>query len=499
MIRPRNRIPAQPPDPAVALVIGLLAFAATLFARQVLNDSDTYWHIRAGEWMLDHRALLTFDPFSYTFAGRPWQTHEWLSEIILALAYRGAGWSAVVLLTAACFAATGALLAWHISRFFSRPATILTTVIALASIAPSLLARPHILALPLFGAWTAGLVLARSRRRPPSLALVVVIVLWANLHASFILGLVLAVAFAFEAALEEERRWATLQAWAPFLGLSVVGALCTPYGLAGLLFPLKLNAMPSLAFVSEWQPTDLKHLQAFELGMCFLIYIAISRRVWPGVVRAMMLIVLTYLAFAHARHQMLLAVVAPLIIAEPCAAVLGRTIPAVSPRSIGIAASITVVAAVVLAGARLVSPIVRTDAITSPVSALSHVPPGLSRTAVLNDYAFGGYLIFQDVKPFVDSRAELYGNDWLKGYAGLLSAPASSLRQSLDRRGVRWTIFAAQNPIVAKLDALPGWKRLYSDKWAVVQVRAAELTAVKNAQVPGRRSLPARFHDRPVG
>ena len=89
----------------IVLGAALAAFAVVLFAPAVLNDGDTYWHIAAGRWMLDNQAVLRIDPFSYTFAGHPWQTHEWLAEIAMALAYVGAGWSGVVLLFGAAAAA----------------------------------------------------------------------------------------------------------------------------------------------------------------------------------------------------------------------------------------------------------------------------------------------------------------------------------------------------------------------------------------------------------
>ncbi|HKT54976.1 MAG TPA: hypothetical protein VJP88_11040, partial [Caulobacteraceae bacterium] len=104
-----------------ALIAALVAFAALFavagFPSQVLGDGDTFTHIAAGQWMLAHRAVLDVDPFSYTFAGRPWQTHEWLSEILFALAYRAASWRGVMLLTGLAAGAAGALLAWNAGRW----------------------------------------------------------------------------------------------------------------------------------------------------------------------------------------------------------------------------------------------------------------------------------------------------------------------------------------------------------------------------------------------
>ncbi len=94
-------------EAAVALSAALLAFAVTAFAPQVLNDGDTFLHIAAGRRMLVEHAILFRDPFSYTFAGAPWQAHEWLAEIFMALAYQAGGWSGLIGLFAVAAAADG--------------------------------------------------------------------------------------------------------------------------------------------------------------------------------------------------------------------------------------------------------------------------------------------------------------------------------------------------------------------------------------------------------
>ena len=96
--------------PSWPLIVGLVFFVRALAQPMaLLNDPDTYLHIAAGRWMLAHAALPVHDPFSHTLAGATWVPHEWLAEIVLAAAYDLAGWSGLVLLTAAAFAASLAL------------------------------------------------------------------------------------------------------------------------------------------------------------------------------------------------------------------------------------------------------------------------------------------------------------------------------------------------------------------------------------------------------
>ena len=90
---------------------------------------------------------------------------------------------------------------------------------------------------------------------------------------------------------------------------------------------------------------------------------------------------------------------------------------------------------------------------------------------MLNAYAFGGYLIFEHVRPFIDARVELYGDPMLSLYDKLRSGDREAVENTLKRYDIAWTIFAPDSRIVAMLDREPGWRRLYADATAVVQVR----------------------------
>ena len=104
------------PPLLVPAIAALVMYGVVLFAPQVLYDADTFWHIAAGELMLDTRQVIHADPFSHTMPGKEWQTHEWFSEILMALAWRAAGWNGVVILGGLAAGAAAALIAgWRSS------------------------------------------------------------------------------------------------------------------------------------------------------------------------------------------------------------------------------------------------------------------------------------------------------------------------------------------------------------------------------------------------
>src|SRR5579871_6686758 len=53
-------------------------------AKTLLADGDTGWHIRTGEWILNHHQVPARDPFSFTKPGETWFAWEWLSDVIFA-------------------------------------------------------------------------------------------------------------------------------------------------------------------------------------------------------------------------------------------------------------------------------------------------------------------------------------------------------------------------------------------------------------------------------
>src|SRR4051794_36841076 len=150
---------------AVLLIPALLGSSLTIF-----NDGDVSWHIATGQWILDHRAIPHTDPFSFTWAGKPWVAIEWLAEVIMGAAYRLDGYSGIAALVTAALMALQTVAFLNAPRFF-RPLYAAGVVVAMALIlTPTMLARPHLLAWPLMALWTWLMLRARGQGRAPPLA-----------------------------------------------------------------------------------------------------------------------------------------------------------------------------------------------------------------------------------------------------------------------------------------------------------------------------------------
>ncbi len=253
--------------------VALSLFTLAAFAPQVLGDGDTWSHVATGEWIIAHGAAPRADPFSHSMSGAPWTAHEWLSEVLLALAFRVGGWSGVVLMTGVAVALAALIVGLSAARELRGAPLVATVAIGLSLVTANLLARPHVLALPLAAAWTAGLIAARDRGRAPPLALALFMIAWANMHGGFTFGLMLIGPFALEAVTEAPvgARFLAARPWATFALVALVAALINPYGVDVLFLPFRLMSVENLSRISEWRPQDFSHIGTMELALLTLL------------------------------------------------------------------------------------------------------------------------------------------------------------------------------------------------------------------------------------
>lgn len=449
-----------------------------LCAWSMLSDGDTGWHIAAGNWILDHRAVPTVDPFSYTFAGKPWVAHEWLSEVLMALVYRAAGWSGIAVLFASAVAGMFFLVGAELRRWMSFHwlAVALTALFFLLQ--PFMLARPHMLAWPMLAIWTIGLMRARERDRAPPLALAALMTLWANLHGSFLFGFVLLAAFGLEALIAGRARpIPVLRSWGVFALAALAAALLTPHGIDGLMFPLQVSGMTSLPLIIEWQPTAFGKVSSFEIILLATFFLLLSRGVRVPPVRLILLLGILHLALAHIRHQAVLGIVGALILAAPAgdrgADGEARLRPALKDKRSRPAITLAILSVILLlvSVARLAVPMKRPDTRDTPVAAVAALPDHLRTEHGFNRYGFGGLLILNGFRPYIDGRADLYGDAFLHDYSRIANGDAPRWNEAVRRWNIRWAILSPGDRLAIVLASDKGWRRLYADKWAIVFVK----------------------------
>lgn len=261
-------------------LLGLLVVA--LFAIRRLDDFDTWWHLAAGRWMVRNLSIPDTDVLSYTVPQNEWINLQWLYDVLLYGMWNIGGASGLVLLSAACFVLTFAVLSRHLGRSLGPIASTLLLGWVAMTVNERFLIRPEMASFPLLAA--IQLVLASGRDDPRRLRwLVPLMVLWTNMHSLFILGvgaIGCAIAGALVAGLPLlPAGWRRDSAWSEparkqlllWGGIAVAATLANPYLLRGLTFPFELmsridGSSEVYSSIGEFRPPFSGYFLTFALG-----------------------------------------------------------------------------------------------------------------------------------------------------------------------------------------------------------------------------------------
>lgn len=451
----------------------------------LLRDSDTYWQIKIGQWILDHGAMPYRDVFSFTRSGEPWISSSWLAQVLYAIAYGPSDWAGPVILSSLAIAALVAILIYLLSDYFDPARALLIAALALLQSTFHFFARPHLLALPVMVAFVGGMMLAADRRTHPSWLLLPLMTLWANLHGGFVLGLALIGPIGLEAVwcAEPHRRLGLVVRWGLF-GLAATAASCvTPYGWESLLGAAKILSLGKLlSLIWEWMPVDFSKFTFFEGTLLALIGVAFYRKLELSVPRIILLVGLIWMALTHVRNVEVFAFLAPLVLAKPIAEQWG-TAESVAPREEEPRSLpyVTVLSAIAIVLAGWVSTRIYTAhhhfafyRYITPVAAVD-VLEKRNAQRIFSTAPFGGYLVSRNIKSFIDGRAELYGEKFVMDYFAATEARnVGDLLRMLDDYRIDATLLNDASPAAYALDHVNGWKRIYTDDIAVIHVRTDE-------------------------
>jgi hypothetical protein len=466
-----------------------LAFFLALFGLccGAIASADTWWHLATGRWIVEHHAVPHTDPFSFATAGKPWIAHEYLTDILMFFLHRAGGFIALATVNALLLASAFAIMAF--SARAARSIAYAAALFAAFAARPAFALRPQSISL-VFGAAFFWIIRESLRRRKPKwlIALPCLMLLWVQLHAGYLLGIAFVGLLLFAEVLDWllQRPQTSPHEWLPLIA---AGAACiavvplNPNGFSMLTFPFFVMRMKINQTIQEWRPANLHdpHLVPFiALAGATLLAMLFSRhRYRPG--QFFLYALLLVAALKSARNIPVFCLVAAVLLAEhlwvPGAAWLSqRTSPPL--KIISAALALTVAgffcahaAANGLAFQALAEKnLYPKDAVSYLVN--HHMSPNL-----LNDYAFGGYLIWRlypTYHVYVDGRADLYGDDFLSTYVAVYNGERDP-QAFLKDNGINTVFLSPSSGLTTLLRMLTvqgSWKLEYEDGRAVIFVRA---------------------------
>ena len=244
--------------PPYSLVLGAAVAAALLVvSREPLRDADLYWHVLAGQEMVEHRSVaMAADDWSLLAETGTWISTQWLSEILFAGLKASFGWAGLAGYTLATTAVALFLLAR--STLHDRPAatTALPFLLATFSIALAAGARPQ--QFTLIGAAALGGVLDRGlakRQLPRWFLLLPLVLLWANSHGGWILAPFVLTLLTVWGGVSDRAMTPFVRRAASLALLCLLAGAISPNGFRNVSAVFRFAA--STRAIAEWQRVDL--------------------------------------------------------------------------------------------------------------------------------------------------------------------------------------------------------------------------------------------------
>ena len=511
------------------LAIAILFLGLFAMAVRISMGADTWWHLRAGQWMVDNGALLSVDVFSYPLVGTQWINHSWLSQIPLFLAWDAFGYAGLNLVVALVVVATFVM----VYRTCRGGPYLRAFVVLLAAATSSVYwsARPQLASLLL--AATFSFVLYQFRRADKNhlWLLPLLMLLWVNLHGGFAIGFILLLTTALGEALKfgtalvmpaptpaadkesvssRTDRWllalahslhipayaheeARRSAWLVGIGLACALLVpLNPYGPRMLLYPFETVSIGVLQdFIQEWQSPNF-HIASNQLFLVMvfstLAAVGFSRR-RLDVTDFLIFSVFAYLGFLAGRNIAIFAIVAAPVLATHLDNLVDRLqtnflalrIEPTAPTPLQARLNWVLLLLVVFAvGVKIISPLTNASneagvADFQPVKAVTYLRQTSPSGNLFNSYNWGGYLIwslYPDMPVFIDGRTDLYADEFLRAYLDTAFA-RPGWQATLNQYEIDIVLIETGSTLAGVLSAEPGWRVDYSDEIATIFLRAA--------------------------
>ncbi len=391
--------------------VALTLLMCTLSISLGLWHGDAFWHLENGLWMIQHHAVLHQDIWSWTAAGTPWNNLEWGYDLLMGLTYLAAGPYGPIALTVGLMVVTVALsdkLArqggttgfW---RAFYWTITLLVLVIVIKL-------RPQMASYALY----AGLLLllpwmeTASWKKVAALGLLFGVV-WANLHGSYLLGFLIPGFFWVATRLFEKKWHDGYLVWA---GAFFAGTFINPSGPRLIYYVITEMGNPLMtSTIQEWQSPNFHNV--FLMGILVVVLgalasVALRRQVTGRKAVLWVFVLVLFVAFLDSVRY-----IPYLVLALPWATGwawpnMPKEHPLLKRLCQTGAPFVLLASAVFLVIWMPANTMAATASKTTPIKAVSYMKAHHLTCRVFDNYAWGGYLIFNHIRPWIDGRADLY-------------------------------------------------------------------------------------------
>lgn len=411
----------------VFMFVGIVAGVLLYCFKDGIHGNDFWWHIKAGEWIVEHKRIPVKDIFSWYGMQEniSWTAHEWLSEVIFYEIYRWLGSAGMYLFSIVAAGIFIWLLFREVRPYCRKNLLISGLYFSLLAVLCSLFfyGRPHMFSF--FLLFFELKILYEFMENPKSNKIYLIILigcLWSNLHGgSANLSYLLCIACLICAGVQmqlgriDSNRLEKKGFWKLFVVTvgTILSIFINPIGCKVFMYPYaSFSDKLMLQVISEWQPPDAKDIGQLILYFLPIFLLCMGIVISKQKIRLLdvvMLVIFLYLFFRSARFIMLWYIGAVFFAFPYVPECSVSEIKKLWEKVVVIFASLGLLGLLFYDVYQIKDTIQKGTAISKVVSdeMISYIKEDAPER-IFNDYNVGESLIYAGVKVFFDARADLY-------------------------------------------------------------------------------------------
>lgn len=485
------------------LLIGVTVSLIIFFiALRVPFDSDFFWHLNAGKVMVSQKSPLLIDLFSYTRFGESWINHSWLSQIIFYVIFKIFGFAGIMVFVALITSSTMIFIYQAMRGHALLKSFLVIFAVLISAVVWS--PRPQIFSLLLFALiyrWINNF--DQNLDKKYLFFTGSIFLFWSNLHAGFSIGIAFLGLFIggklFDLIVipgDRKNELFKIKSLIILLIICIFVVCINPNGINTWRVQFDTVSTNTLQNqIDEWASPDFHKIEQqpyLWLWLLFVLFLGVTTYKF----RFQEIIPIIFfggLGFIAKRNYAPFAIVIFPAFSKLLSIffeqniknnpflnkfrssteklnyypkpLIQKTINFIIVGIIGFA----VMGKIVYLGNDII--LKSYEEKLYPAMAMEYIEKNtLPSGNLFNSYEWGGYINWKnkDAKIFVDGRTDLFGDEILTDYVGIINSE-SNYEELLKKYSINWVFVGRHYPIVDEL-ILNDWENFYQDEFSIILV-----------------------------
>jgi hypothetical protein len=462
------------------IVVAFFTALTLILGTNTLYQGDYFWHLKAGEYIANNHVIPIHDVFSWYGVSQnlDWFSHEWLSELIFYIIYSVFGHLGNIILSVLVTAFVIGFLYVKNRENFGKNLIVSMVWFLIFSfeIKDFTNPRPYMFSYILLMITLYILQTYRIRDTKSVWALPIISIIWANIHGgsssmTYILIFIVIITglFNFEFLKIKSIKLSAqkLKVLSVNFILSILAIALNPKGFSMILYPyVNMNDKLPLSVISEWESPDIKNSEEFLifviLGLAILLLLIIKEQI--DLYDLVITLAFTYLTLKSVRFVVLfLIAVTPIVLTYAK----GFTKIDLWEKLLLFMTMLTIVMICMYPKSLRLPMSQPINLVTQPSTKAVDIIKEQKPQRLLNDYGWGGYLIYNNIPVFIDGRADMYSKNIFPEYLAVVNV-GTYTKKIINKYNFDMVIIPAGSTLDVYLSEWSDYQNIYRDDTTVL-------------------------------